>query len=82
MNYEQWKQLKRVPDENNGKILREFERNNPGLTAHYMAKCEKERSEMNDIMKVSDRKERWRAIANSKYAYDPTFAERRRRETM
>lgn len=46
----------------------------------YKRRKEKELEDMRDIMKNPDREQRWKQIAKSAYAYDPDWAERRRRK--
>lgn len=80
MTFDEWKKIKSIRGEDNQKIIRDFERSNPGLAALFAQKEQDEQEKMRQIMKEPDRKERWRQIA--KATYDPEFARRRARETM
>ena len=80
MTYQEWKSLKMVRGEDTKKIVRDFERSNPGLTALFEKEKEKEEQQMRAALTIDDRVERWKRIAEINQ--DPTFAERRRREEM
>lgn len=80
MTYDEWKKIKAINGEDNKKLVRDFERRSPGLAALYEKKEREEQEQMRQTMAIDDRMARWRAIA--KLNDDPTFAERRRRETM
>ncbi len=82
MTYEEWKAVSSITGEDNLRVIRNFELNNPGLAAAYKRRKEKELEDMRDIMKNPDREQRWKQIAKSAYAYDPDWAERRRREVL
>lgn len=80
MTFEEWKKIKSIRGEDTRKVIREFERNNPGLAALYEKQKEEEIQQMRQTMNIDDRMERWKKIAELNH--DPTFAERRRREVM
>ncbi|NBH15024.1 hypothetical protein D3Z36_12770 [Lachnospiraceae bacterium] len=80
MTFEEWKKIKAIRGEDNRKIIRDFERSNPGLAALFAQKEQDEIEKMRQIMTEPDRKERWKQIA--KATYNPEFAARRRREEM
>ena len=82
MTYAEWKAIKAIRGGDNEKVIRDFERSNPGLAALFTRKEQEEQEKMRQIMKEPDRMERWKQIAQSAYANDPDFADRRRREEM
>lgn len=82
MTYTEWKVIKAIRGEDNEKVIRDFERSNPGLAALFTRKEREEQEKMRQIMKEPDRMERWKQIAQSAYANNPDFAARRRREEM
>lgn len=80
MTYAEWKSIKAIRGEDNQKIIRDFERSNPGLAALFAQKEQEELEQMRHIMKEPDRMERWKKIAQA--THDPDFAARRQREEM
>lgn len=80
MTFEEWKKIKSIRGEDTKKVIRDFERNNPGLAGLFAQKEQEEQAQMRNIMKEPDRMKRWRQIA--KATYDPEFARRRAKETM
>lgn len=80
MTFEEWKKLKAIRGEDAKRIVRDFERSNPGLAALYERQQGEETQKMRQAMDIPDRMERWRRIAE--LTSDPEFAERRRREIM
>lgn len=82
MTYEEWKSIKSITGADNERVIRNFELSNPSLAASYKRRKEKELEDMRNIMSNPNREQRWKQIANSAYAHDPTFATRRRREEM
>lgn len=80
MTYQEWKSIKSIMGENNKKVIRDFERNNPGLAALFAQKEQEEMEQMRQIMKEPDRMERWKKMA--KITHDADWAARRRREVM
>lgn len=82
MTYEEWKNIKSITGTDNEKVIRNFELSNPGLAASYKRRKEKELKDMRNIMMNPDREQRWKQIANSAYAHDPDWADRRRREVL
>lgn len=80
LTYQEWKAIKSINGEDNQKIIRSFEKDNPGLAALFARKEQEEQERMRQIMKEPDRMERWKQIAQSAYAYDPEHMARRQRE--
>ena len=80
MTYTEWKAIKAIRGEDNEKVIRDFERSNPGLAALFTRKEREEQEKMRQIMKEPDRMERWKQIAKSAYAHDPVHMVRRARE--
>lgn len=80
MNYEEWRKLKSIRDEDTKGVIRSFELSNPGLTALYERRQAEETEKMRQAMTIDDRMARWQKIA--KLNHDPDFAARRRREEM
>lgn len=81
MTYAEWKSIKGIKGEDNQKIIRDFERNNPGLAALFEQKEQKEQEKMRQIMKEPDRMERWRKMAAA-FPTDADWLRRRQREVM
>lgn len=79
MTYEEWKNIKSITGTDNERVIRNFELNNPSLAASFKRRKEKE---LRNIMSNPNREQRWKQIANSAYAHDPDWADRRRREVL
>lgn len=60
MTYVEWKSIKSITGEKNKKVIRDFERSNPGLAALFAQKEQDEYEKMQQIMKELDRMERWK----------------------
>lgn len=82
MTYEEWKSIKSITGADNERVIRNFEINNPRLAELYKRRRGQEIAEMRDIMNNPNREQRWKQIANSAYAHDPDWADRRRREVL
>lgn len=82
MTYAEWKAIEAIRGEDNQKIIRNFELSNPGLAASYKRRKEKELEDMRNIMMNPDREQRWKQIAQSAYAHDPDWTDRRRWEVL
>lgn len=80
MTYQEWKKIKAIRSEDTKKVIRDFERNNPGLAALYEKQQQEEVQQMREAMTIDNRMERWKKIAELNH--DPEFAERRRREHL
>lgn len=81
MNYAEWKAIKGIKGEDNQKIIRDFERSNPGLAALFERKEQEEQAKMRQIMTESDRMERWKKMAAA-FPTDEDWLRRRQREVM
>ncbi|RKJ47734.1 hypothetical protein D7X25_21755 [bacterium 1XD42-8] len=81
MTYAEWKAIKAIMGEDNQKIIRDFERSNPGLAALFEQKEQEERAKVQQIMKEPDRMERWRKMAAA-FPTDEDWLRRRQREVM
>ncbi len=79
MTYEEWKSLKGIRGEDTRKVVRDFERNNPGLAVLFEQKEQEEK--MREIMKEPDRMERWWKMAAA-FPTDEDWLRRRQREVM
>lgn len=80
MTYAEWKAIKGIKGEDNQKIIRNFERSNPGLAALFEQKEKGEQEKMQQIMKEPDRMERWKKMAA--FPTDEDWLRRRQREVM
>lgn len=81
MTYSEWKSIKAIKGEDNQKIIRDFERNNPRLAALFEQREQEEQAKMRQIMKEPDRMERWKKMAAA-FPTDPDWQRRRQREVM
>lgn len=81
MTYAERKAIKAIKGEDNQKIIRNFERSNPGLAALFEQKEQEEKAKMRQIMKEPDRMERWKKMAVS-FLTDEDWLKRRQREVM
>ena len=81
MTYAEWKSLKGIRGEDTQKVIRDFERSNPGLAALFEQKEQEEQEKMQQIMKEPDRMERWKKMA-AEFPVDSDWKARRRREVM
>lgn len=81
MNYEEWKSLKAIRGEDTQKVIRDFERRNPGLTALFEQKEKEEQEKMQQIMTEPDRIKRWKKMAAA-LPTDKDWLRRRQREVM
>lgn len=81
MTYDEWKAIKVIKGEDNQKIIRNFERNNPGLAALFEQKEQEEKEKMQQIMTEPDRMERWKKMAAA-FPTDEDWLKRRQREVM
>ncbi len=81
MVYAEWKAIKGIRGEDNQKIIRDFERNNPGLAALFEQKEREEQAKMKQIMTEPDRMERWRKMAAT-FPTDKDWLRRRQRKIM
>lgn len=63
MTYNEWKLIKAIRGEDTQKVIRDFERSNPGLAALFEQKEQEEQAKMQQIMKEPDRMERWKKMA-------------------
>lgn len=80
MTYQEWKSLKSTRCEDTKRIIRNFELSNPGLAALYERQQAEETEKMRQTMTISDRMERWKAIA--KLEDNTDWKARREREVM
>lgn len=81
MTYAEWKAIKAIKGEDNQKIIRDFERINPGLVALFEQKEQEEQEKMRQIMTEPDRMERWKKMAAA-FPTDEDWLRRRQREVM
>lgn len=81
MNYEEWKSLKAIRGEDTQKVIRDFERRNPGLAALFEQKEKEEQEKMQQIMTEPDRMKRWKKMAAA-FPTDKDWLRRRQREVM
>lgn len=81
MTYNEWKSIKGIKGEDNQKIIRDFERSNPGLAALFAQKEQEEQEKMRQIMKEPDRMERWKKMSAA-FPTDEDWLRRRQREVM
>lgn len=81
MTFDEWKKIKSIRGEDNQKIIRDFERSNPGLAALFAQKEQDEQEKMQQIMKEPDRMERWKKMA-AEFPADSNWKARRQREVM
>ena len=54
MTYAEWKTIKRIESEDTRKVIRDFERSNPGLAALFEQKEQEEQAEMRQSMEEND----------------------------
>ena len=80
MTFEEWKKIKSIRGEDNQKIIRDFERSNPGMAALFARKEQEETEKIRQTMAIDDRMERWKKIAE--LSHDPVWAAKRKREVM
>lgn len=81
MTYAEWKAIKAIRGGDNQKIIRDFERSNPGLAALFEQKEQEEQEKMQKIMEEPDRMERWKKMAAA-FPVDSNWKSRRLREEM
>lgn len=81
MTYAEWKAIKGIRGEDNAKIIRNFERSNPGLARLFAKKEHEEQEKMRQIMKEPDRMERWKKMAAA-FPTDEDWLRRRQQEVM
>lgn len=81
MTYEEWKSLKAIRGADPQKVIRDFERRNPGLAALFEQKEQEEQAKMQQIMREPDRMERWKKMAAA-FPTDEDWLRRRQREVM
>lgn len=81
MTYAEWKSIKTIRGEDNQKIIRDFERSNPGLAALFEQKEQEEKAKMQQIMSESDRHKRWEMMAAA-FPADKDWLRRRQQEVM
>ncbi len=81
MTYAEWKTIKRIESEDTRKVIRDFERSNPGLAALFEQKEQEEQAEMRQIMEEPDRMERWKKMTAA-FPTDEDWLRRRQREVM
>ena len=81
MTYAEWKAIKGIKGEDNQKIIRDFERSNPGLAALNAKQEQEEQAKMRQIMTEPDRMERWKKMAVA-FPADEDWQRRRQREVM
>lgn len=81
MTYAEWKVIKAIRGEDNQKIIRDFEKSNPGLAALFEQKEQEEQAKMQQIMEEPDRMERWRKMTAA-FPTDEDWLRRRQREVM
>lgn len=81
MTYAEWKAIKAIRGGDNQKIIRDFERSNPGLAALFAQKEQEEQEKKRQIMKEPDRMKRWRKMA-AEFPPDEDWLRRRQREVM
>ncbi len=81
MTYAEWKSIKGIRGEDTQKVIRDFERSNPGLAALFEQKEQEEQEKMQQIMKEPDRMERRKKMA-AEFPTDSDWKARRQREVM
>lgn len=81
MTYEQWRAIKSIMGEEQKKVIRDFERSNPGLAALFEQKEREDMAKMRQIVKEPDRHKRWAMMAAA-FPADEDWIRRRQREVL